>query len=159
MLTDAAALTLPDEHWLDRPLTAVGRALDAAALRGMCLAFDAAIALEPEELERVRGSTAPYVTPALRRDPRGFFAFLDRPQPPRLLTSTRRRSIAGGTIVARRFASGYQRFASDPAEAAATCRENALIPVEIGCTTRSPPRRSSRCTASPWGSRASTRSC
>jgi pimeloyl-ACP methyl ester carboxylesterase len=96
----------------------------------MCLAFDAAIALSPDELERVRVSMAPYVTPELRYDPRRFFAFLDHPQPPRLLTSTRRRTIPGGTIVGRRFASGYERFAADPDDAAVTCKENAFIPVE-----------------------------
>src|SRR6185369_15333766 len=84
---------LPTEALLDRPLTALGGALDAAALRGMCLAFDATLAIDAAERERVRGSLAPYVTPALERAPRGFFAFLDDPAPPRLLTSTRCRAI------------------------------------------------------------------
>lgn len=121
---------LPTEALLDRPLTALGGALDAAALRGMCLAFDATLAIDAAERERVRGSLAPYVTPALERAPRGFFAFLDDPAPPRLLTSTRCRAIEGGAVVARRFASGYRRFDEHLRDAEADCKENAYVPVQ-----------------------------
>ena len=77
MLNDSA-LALPDEAWLDRPLTALGRALDNAALRGMCLAFDASLAIDATERARVKASVAPYLTPELRRNPRRFSASTTR---------------------------------------------------------------------------------
>ncbi len=125
-----AALALPDEAWLDRPLTALGRALDHAALRGMCLAFDASLAIDAAERARVRASVGPYLTPELQRDPARFFAFLAAPSPPRLLASTRRRKLADGEVVARRFASGYRRFDATLEDAAGDCRENSQIHVE-----------------------------
>lgn len=141
MLTDSAlalpnaaghsALALPEEAWFDRPLTALGSALDKAALRGMCLAFDATLAIPPEERTRIRASIAPYVTPELRRDPARFFAFLDNPDQPRLIASTRRRLLDEGSVIARRFVSGYRRFAPSAVEDAdADCRENRLVHVE-----------------------------
>ncbi len=121
--------TLPEEPLLDRPLSALGSVLDGAALRGMSLAFDAALAVDELERRRVRASMEPYVTPALRRTPRHFFAFLDAPAPPRLLTSTRRRTVDGGVVVARRFASDYRRYDAG-SDAATVCKENTYVPVE-----------------------------
>ena len=134
-MSDLGALALvddalPTEALFDRPLTALGGALDAAALRGMCLVFDATLGVDAEERRRVRASMRPYVTPALERAPRDFFACLDDPAPPRLLTSTRCRTIDGGTIVARRFVSGYSRFDPLLRDASVECRENGYIPVQ-----------------------------
>jgi hypothetical protein len=129
MLSDPAH-ALPEEPWFDRPLTALGRALDTAALRGMCLLFDSTLALNPDEHARVRASIAPYVTPELQRDPRRFFAFLDAPNPPRLLASVRRRRLADGDVIARRFVSGYRWFDATCNDDAVDCKENALIHVE-----------------------------
>lgn len=125
-----SALALPEEAWFDRPRTAVGRALDSAALHGMCLAFDASLALDAEERTRVRESVAPYATPELRRDPRRFFAFLDQPARPQLLTSTTRRALQGGSVIGRRFVSGYRRFDPTFEDDIADCKENRLVHVE-----------------------------
>lgn len=129
MLNDAV-LAAAEEPWFDRPLTAVGHALDWAALRGMCLAFDAALILDSDEREGVRASIAPYVTAELRRDPRRFFAFLDAAAPARLLASVRRRQLEDGEVIARRFVSGYRRFDTTCDDPAAACKENALVHVE-----------------------------
>jgi pimeloyl-ACP methyl ester carboxylesterase len=123
---DAAIDDLEPEPWPLGVLTSVANALDRLVLRGMALAFHAALLCPAEERARLRASMAPYITAALERDPRAFFAFLDqrdsepKPQP------VAHRSIPGGTIVTRRMPSDYVPFARTEG-CAASCEENETV--------------------------------
>jgi len=125
-LPELAAAHLPAEAWADRPLTQLGRALDAAVVRAMQLVIDATLMPSPDDVPRLRESAAPYVRDDLGREPRRFFAFLDEPAAWGAPSGRYVRSLPGGVAIARRFRSDYQRFHGDERPAP----ENTVIPVE-----------------------------
>jgi hypothetical protein len=128
-LDDAlAAATLPAESRPARTRTAIGRALDRAALGAMRLAFDRAIA--PNfAADVLRASAAPYVSDELVREPRRFFAFLDALGDREPLASTFHRRLPRGRVVAHAFASAYPRWHHDRGDPDADCVANDTIPV------------------------------
>ncbi|MGH7790190.1 MAG: alpha/beta fold hydrolase, partial [Candidatus Binatia bacterium] len=64
----------------------------------------------PADLAGLRAAARPFVTGALAREPRRYFAFVEQP-PDGLVSSTRyRRRLAGGAIVGRAFASRYRPY-------------------------------------------------
>jgi hypothetical protein len=104
------SVALPSTSWREHSRARIGSWLDRLALRGMCRAFDTTLMPTASELDVIRRSLAPYLTPELRSDPRRFFAFLDDRRP---LTATRggaRRAISGGTIERHELLSGYEPF-------------------------------------------------
>lgn len=112
--------------WADRSRARLGGLFDRLALRGMSLAFDAAITVDSGELPAIRASAAPYLTDALAADPiRWFRRDDDRPPPPRTVY---RRRIVDGVVVGRELASDYVPFHRDPRLAA--CPENDWIPIQ-----------------------------
>lgn len=118
----AAALGLEPEPWALGLLTWIGSALDRAVLRGMSLAFDAALVLPETDYPTLHAAAEPYLTPELRANPARFFAGLDdeRIRPP-VVDAVQ--SMPGGTVTRLRFASDYVPYhkASDGGE---PCRAN-----------------------------------
>jgi hypothetical protein len=126
-----AALTpavLPAEAWSDAPLTWLGIAFDRMMLRGMRLAFARALHPSEEEIAAAHASIAPYVSGPLASDPRRFFAFLDCAPQPAEMRELRRRAIAGGRIVTRRFATRYVPYHCSGTWP--SCVENEVVTVE-----------------------------
>jgi pimeloyl-ACP methyl ester carboxylesterase len=120
------SVALPSTSWREHSRARVGSWLDRLALRGMCRAFDTTLMPTASELNMIRRSIEPYLTPELRSDPRRFFAFLDDRRP---LTATRggaRRAISGGTIECHELLSGYEPF--DPE--ARTASADDWMPIE-----------------------------
>ena len=120
------SVALPSTSWREHSRARIGSWLDRLALRGMCRAFDTTLMPTASELDVIRRSLAPYLTPELRSDPRRFFAFLDDRRP---LTPTRggaRRAISGGTIERHELLSGYEPF--DPE--ARTASADDWMPIE-----------------------------
>src|SRR5882724_8179466 len=120
---------LPDEGWADRRLTRLGSALDRAAMRAMALALDFALMPSEADLERIRASAAPYLSPRLRDRPAAFFDFLHDISTPRLVWSRGRRRLPEGAIISRGFHSDYSPYHC-PEDDRFACAENSTIPVE-----------------------------
>jgi hypothetical protein len=133
-----APAVLPAEAWADAPFTRLGMALDRAALRGMRLAFTAALEPGPELWERCARSAAPYVTPDLDADPRRFFGFLDSPPVPVHTTLRVRRRVPGGVAVARRFVTRYAPYHCGGGWR--SCVENDTVCIEHWMHRGTPPR-------------------
>jgi pimeloyl-ACP methyl ester carboxylesterase len=128
---------LEPEPWPLGMLTLVANGLDRVVLRGMALAFRAALLQPGDELARVRASAAPYVSAALERDPKAFFAFLDEPPRDIRPQPTAHRAVGGGAIVTRRLPSGYVPFARQ-SDCSAACEENGTVVLLHGFTMGSP---------------------
>jgi hypothetical protein len=108
---ELAAAYLPEEqHFGEWLLTRVGSTLDAMVLQAMRFVIDATIMPPPSELPALRASAEPFLTGELREDPRRFFAFVDHAVAPLTVTGRTRRSVAGGRIVAREFATAYRPY-------------------------------------------------
>ncbi len=102
--------TLPGDTWRGWLFTGVGRALDTAVIETVRRVIDAALMPDVAELPRMRVAAAPFVSGPLGRNPRRYFAFLDRPAE-RLVADIRyRRRRAGGAIIGRRFATPYRPY-------------------------------------------------
>ncbi len=126
MTVPAVAQPAARVSWADRSRARLGSLFDRLALRGMCLAFDAAITVDDADVAAVRASAAPYLTDALAADPAHWFHRDDeRPPPPRTVY---RRRIADGVVVGRELASDYVPFHRDPRVPA--CPENDWIPIQ-----------------------------
>jgi hypothetical protein len=100
---------IPAASWGEQSRARVGAWLDGLAMRGMSRAFDATLMPAATPREVLRASAEPYAAPALRDDPRCFFAFADAAAVPAARTEGRRR-IDGGAIVSGRLASDYEPF-------------------------------------------------
>jgi hypothetical protein len=105
-------VALPGEGRLGRILTGFGTAIDDSVLRAMQLVVERALIPRPEQLEALRESAQPLLTPALQAEPRRFFGFLDAAPAALRATSRHRRRIRGGAVIERRFESDYQPFAA-----------------------------------------------
>ncbi len=125
---DLPAAVLPEEPWLDLPLTWIGSALDRIALRGMRLAFASALRVSDAEREAAYESGAPYTTAALVAEPRRFFDFLDAPARPVTMRELHRRPVAGGEAVTRELATRYEPYHCSGTWPA--CVENDRVVVE-----------------------------
>jgi pimeloyl-ACP methyl ester carboxylesterase len=112
-----APTALPQERWDEWLLTRLGSALDGAMLQAMGLVVDAVLMPRPDDLPALRASAEEFVTGELWDDPRRFFAFVDQPVAPVAVSSRVRRSLEGGAIFAREFATAYQPY--HPAECVA----------------------------------------
>ncbi|HXQ20693.1 MAG TPA: hypothetical protein VN812_03405 [Candidatus Acidoferrales bacterium] len=104
------AVCLPEEPVADWLLTWAGSALDGMVMQAMRRVIDATLMPAPAELPALRASAAAFVGGDLETEPRRFFAFVDAPPAPLSGTARHRRSISGGTIVSRRFATGYTPY-------------------------------------------------
>jgi pimeloyl-ACP methyl ester carboxylesterase len=114
-----------------RLLTRIANVVDRAVLRGMALAFEAALLRPAEARDHLRLGARPYVSPTLERDPGQFFAFLDDDQRRLAEPSVEsRRAFAGGIVVTRRFASEYVPYHPVASWNDARCVENDAIWVE-----------------------------
>jgi dienelactone hydrolase len=114
--------------WLEAGLTGIGALLDRAALTGMRLAFGASLHPERQAAEGLEASARAYLTPALERDPRAFFHFLDAPAPLPTARPVERRPIPGGTIAVYELTSDYEPWhASDSWP---SCDENGRVPFQ-----------------------------
>ena len=119
-------IDLEPEPWPSGILTLVANALDRLVLRGMAMAFQAALVPPANERALLRASVMPYTIPALERDPRAFFAFLDQPAPQLRPQPVAHRAIPGGMIVTRRVPSDYVPFSRAGGRLAA-CEENETL--------------------------------
>jgi hypothetical protein len=119
---------LPSESWSDASLTWLGMAFDRMMLRGMRLAFATALHPSAAEVTAARASAEPYVTAELVNDPRQFFRFLDRAPEAAEMRELRRRDVAGGCIVTRRFQTRYVPYHCSGTWP--SCVENDCVTVE-----------------------------
>lgn len=124
--TDARLPSRVARSWREESRSRIGGWLDRLAMSGMCRAFDATLMPGPAELDAVRASATPYVTPALRAEPDRFFAFLDDPTADLEARAQGHRAIAGGAIARHVLASPYMPF--DPS--ARSAPSNAWMPIE-----------------------------
>jgi dienelactone hydrolase len=108
-----ARTDLPQEHWDEWLLTRLGSALDGAMLQAMRFVVDAVLMPRPEDLPALRASAERFVIGELWDEPRRFFAFVDQPVAPVAVSSRFRRSLKGGAIFAREFATAYQPYYHD----------------------------------------------
>jgi esterase/lipase len=112
--------------WSEESRSRIGGWLDQLALRGMSRAFDTTLMPSAEDLGAIRQSSRPYMTDALRTDPRAFFAFLETPLARPEVRSRDRRLIAGGAVTRHALASDYEPF-----DATVPCApSNAWMPIE-----------------------------
>jgi hypothetical protein len=129
---------LEPEPWALGLLTWIGGALDRAMLRGMSLAFEAALVLPEHDYPALRDSARPYTMPALAANPLRFFAGYDD-LPATVPTVDGAQDFPGGTISSLRFPSDYVPF-HDAFGASADCRANDQIFVEHWAHTTRPAR-------------------
>lgn len=94
-----------DTTWNDWLLTGFARAVDVVMMRAMTLVVDAVLLPDPAEIEEMRAAAAHLLAEEPWREPRAFFPFIGEDIRPLQLDSRRRRAVAGGEVVARRFAS------------------------------------------------------
>ena len=110
-IAELPAVQLADERnlgeWL---LTRVGSTLDATVLQAMRLVVDATMMPHPEDLPAHRASAQPFVIGELWAEPRRFFSFVDEPATPVRISGRHRRSLNGGSIVARELTTAYQPY-------------------------------------------------
>jgi dienelactone hydrolase len=123
---------------MDAALTRVGRALDRVMLVGMRLAFGDILRPVGCAAGSLAESTAPYLAPALRDDPRRFFDFLDADAAVPAPRTRERRSIDGGEVVGRELDAPYTPWHASPSWP--TCLENARVPVQHWVHRGSAPR-------------------
>jgi len=109
-------------------LTWLGSAFDRIALRGMRLAFRAALRPSAAERSAARESAAPYRTEELVQEPRRFFDFLDRAPDSVAMHEERRRDVPGGAVVTRHFKTTYVPYHCSGAWV--HCAENDLVKVD-----------------------------
>src|SRR5260370_16002228 len=93
-LPEVVATPLPAEGWGDWLLTSVGSALDGAMLQAMRFVVDAALMPAPADLPALRASATPFLSGALCDEPRRYFAFVDAPIAPLVVTGRPRRSVS-----------------------------------------------------------------
>lgn len=117
-----------DRDW-GGALTTIARWLDEAALASLCWMFDRTL-VDAVDPQRLRASLAPYVTPALAREPQAFFAFVGEPTDAAPITSVPVRRLPGGVLVTHRFRSDYRRWDANREDREAQCEENAIVPVQ-----------------------------
>jgi alpha/beta hydrolase family protein len=110
-LPEVVAASLPEESWGDWLLTSLGSSLDSAMLQAMRLVVDAFMMPRPDDVPALRASAEPFLSGPLWDDPGRFFAFIDAPIAPLMVTARRQRTMSGGTVVAREFTTAYQPFA------------------------------------------------
>lgn len=103
-------------------------ALDGVALRGMRLAFSAALNPSAAELEAARESAAPYLTDDLLENPRQFFEFLDAAPPRAEMRAQHRKAVPGGEVVTRQFLTRYVPYHCS--DAWPDCAENDCVTVD-----------------------------
>lgn len=119
MLAHAAGVALPrlpelpspdlgGATWNEWLLTVFARSVDAVMLRAMTMVVDAVLLPAPDEVEAMRAAAARILAAEPWREPRTFFPFIDDDARPLHVESRRRRSLAGGEAVARRFATDYE---------------------------------------------------
>jgi pimeloyl-ACP methyl ester carboxylesterase len=104
------AVHLRDEDlggWL---LTRLGSTLDAVMLQTMRLVVDAIMMPRPEDLPALRASAEAFVSGELWAEPRRFFAFVDAPIAPLSDVTRYQRTINGGRIIGREFATAYRPY-------------------------------------------------
>lgn len=97
--------------WSEQLLTGFARAVDAAMLAAMTRVVDAVLLPGPDEVEAARAAAARILAAEPWRAPRAFFPFIDGDVRPLHVESRRRRRLAGGEVVQRRFAT--ERDAGD----------------------------------------------
>jgi pimeloyl-ACP methyl ester carboxylesterase len=103
-----AANDLPAEGWGDSVFTWLGSAVDAALVQAMRLVVDAILLPQPDDLPALQLSALPFVVGELAEEPRRYFDFVDAPLAPLEVSERRRRALAGGAVIARRFTTEYR---------------------------------------------------
>jgi pimeloyl-ACP methyl ester carboxylesterase len=127
-LPEVVAGRLPEERWGDWLLTTLGSAVDGAMLQAMRLVVDAVMMPRPDELAALRASVGPFAGGELWAEPRRFFSFVDEPVAPAAVTARFRRTLSGGAVIARQFATAYQPYhAADPATADDRLEDRVLV--------------------------------
>lgn len=101
---------LPAEGFLGSAFTRLSQTLDLGVLRAMQIVVERALIPGTEEVGALRASARALEDPVLQSDPRRYFAFLDEPLPPLVVTGERRRRLPGGRVVARRLTSEYRPY-------------------------------------------------
>jgi hypothetical protein len=102
---------LPAEGFLGSAFTRLSQALDASVLRAMQIVVERALIPDPDDVDALRDSARALLSdPLLERDPARYFAFVDQPVPPLVVSSRRRRAIPGGRVVSRRLTSEYRAY-------------------------------------------------
>ncbi len=125
-----AASDLPQERWDDWFLTRLGSAVDGAMLQAMRFVVDATLMPRPADLPVLRASAERFVIGDLWEDPRRFFAFVDEPVAPLAVSSDYRRSVTGGAIFTREFATAYEPYHPDEAAVRAEALSQDKVLVE-----------------------------
>jgi len=104
-IPDLPAARLPEEAWSAVVATWLGTGLDAAILAGMQLVVDAVMMPDEAELPAMRASAERLL--ALEDEPGRYFEFTPESLRLSLVRERVLRELRGGTVHARRFASGY----------------------------------------------------
>ena len=120
MLAPSPALSLPRlpelptprfdaGSWNDWLLTGFARVVDGVMLRAMTMVVDAVLLPAPEDVAEMRAAAARILATEPWLEPRAFFPFITDDVRPLHVESRRRRQLAGGEVVARRFDCDYER--------------------------------------------------
>jgi hypothetical protein len=105
---------LPRGAWSERLFAELGAALDSAVLRAAVALVERALIPTPADLAALRASSEALLDPALQAEPRRFFSFLSEPPPAGRVTTRRRRSLAGGSVLSRLLESDYRAYGGEP---------------------------------------------
>ncbi len=117
-LESLSRAVLPEESAGSRLLTRIGSALDATVLQAARFAIDSTVMPSAEELPRMLESAAPFLSDELRSDPHRYLAFSDEVISVEGQRETRRRSLPGGAVMARRLAVPYSPYSGSTASIA-----------------------------------------
>ncbi|MBI3783766.1 MAG: alpha/beta hydrolase family protein [Deltaproteobacteria bacterium] len=127
-LAEIGSNDLPLAGWTDWLLTLFGAGLDDAALQAMRIVVDRFVMPEPDAVDSLRQSAAPFVSGQLWDDPRSYFSFVDAPaerRSPRSVMSRYGGTRKRGVVATQRFETGYKPYdAADSSSADELCFEH-----------------------------------
>jgi dienelactone hydrolase len=126
-LPEVTANDLPDEAWPGSVFSWLAGTLDGAILQAMHLAVGALMMPRAEDLPALRRSAAPFVAGPLVAEPGRYFDFIGASGPLVEEESRFQRRVAGGTVVARRFATNYRPAAAQPGGEPAAADDRLLV--------------------------------
>lgn len=115
-LADLPEVTLSSGAWSQWLLTAMGKAVDQAALETAWRVIAAAATPSPTELPKLRAAAEAFIDGTLWQLPHRFFDFLQRPPDMVVPETCYRRRVRGGVVVGRRFAGRYRPFRGVPSD-------------------------------------------
>jgi hypothetical protein len=114
-IPDLPRARMPAEPWRRRALSGVGTALDATMMRAMAAVVHRALLPRPEDVESLRATLAPVLSPDIQASPRRVFDFLDTPSQPPTVRTREHRGLRDGVVVRMKMTTDYRPYGFEDA--------------------------------------------